>query len=61
MSTTAKLIKEMKDAMKDLLGENYCSALLSHAGMTMVMHYELIAKQHALQSYAVYSQTNEVW
>ncbi|KAJ7389746.1 hypothetical protein OS493_029166 [Desmophyllum pertusum] len=34
----------MTVAMKDLLGENFCSAMLVLGGMVMAMHFELIVK-----------------
>ncbi|KAL9976818.1 hypothetical protein ACROYT_G014153 [Oculina patagonica] len=44
LSATSKPIEEMTSAMKDLLGENFISAMLVLGGMAMAMHFELIVK-----------------
>ena len=44
LSATSKPIEDMTVAMKDLLGENFCSAMLVLGGMVMAMHFELIVK-----------------
>ena len=54
LSASSKPIEDMKEAMKNLLGENFCSAMLVLGGMAMAMHFQLVLK-HRMACPMVYA------